>query len=440
MREEKMVTTEQKKVLECIDEDFVVKFAMELTDIFSPTGEERPASEFVYRKMLSMGLRARLQEISETQANALGELCGTGGGYTLMFNGHMDISYTGKETYVPGGEYTMFRESVGTTGFSTEPSVIEDGWIKGNGVRNMKSAMAAYLGAVNAIMKSGVSLKGDILVAAVAGEIEKSNVDDFRGRWLDGYGSGTRYLVLHGGVADMCIIGEPSFLEISRGNMGPVWVKISIRGDFTHTAWCDRVVNPIDRTVNLSQAIRKWIPDYQKRHMYLNTKPQVNLGAIQGGWPWRLSRTPGYCSLYLDVRIIPGQSPLDVKEELNELIRELKRSDPDMDIEMEILVTDPPTIIEEDELVVQAVKSAHNNIFGKPPKEHFDVPVADATHLNRYGIPTLTYGPAGRNPPGKEEYGYGWQNIEDLMQCTQVYALTALDICSRTRNQKRKGG
>jgi hypothetical protein len=58
---------------------------MELTDFFSPTGNERAASELVYRKMLSIGLRANLQEISATWANALAELSGSGGGLSLMF-------------------------------------------------------------------------------------------------------------------------------------------------------------------------------------------------------------------------------------------------------------------------------------------------------------------------------------------------------------------
>jgi acetylornithine deacetylase len=428
-----MLTKQQKKVLDYIDEDFVVKFAMELTDIFSPTGNERAASELVYRKMLSIGLRAKLQEISTTRANALAELSGSGGGMSLMFNGHMDISYTGRETYLPGGDYAMFKESAGTTGFTQEPCKIENGWIRGNGIRNMKSAMAAYLGAVNAIMKAGVKLKGDLLIAAVAGEIEKSNADDFRGQENDGYGAGSRYLVLHGGVADCCIIGEPTTLELVRGNMGTVWVKISVRGDITHTAWCDHVVNPIERMMKVIQEIQKWIPDYQKRHMYLSTKPQVSIGAIQGGWPWRLSRTPGYCHLYVDVRIIPGQNPLEVKEELNDLLRKLRKSDPGIDIELDLLVTNPPAVIPEEELVVQSIKSSHQQIFNKPVKEHFDVPVADAQHLIRYGIPTLTYGPAGKNPPGMESFGYGWQSIEDLMQCTRVYALAALDICSRNR-------
>ncbi len=298
----------------------------------------------------------------------------------------------------------------------------------------MKSAMAAYLAAVHAIMKSGVSLRGNIVIAAVAGEIEKSNVDDFRGAWLDGYGSGTRYLITHGGVADMCILGEPSMLQVVRGHMGSVWVKITIRGEVTHTQFCDRVVNPIDRMIKIIQAIRNWIPDYQQRHTCFHKKPQVNLGAIQGGWPWRISRTPGYCNLYLDIRIVPGQHPLEVKEELIGLIERLKRSDPQMEVELELLVTDPATIIGEEEPVVLAVKSAHQTIFGRPPAEDFRGAVSDAAHLNRYGIPTVWYGPAGRNPPGMEEHGYGWQNIEDLIQCTHVYALAALDLCSRTKS------
>lgn len=425
---------QQQKVIDCIDEDFIVKFAMELTDTYSPTGAEKAASELVYHKMRSMGLKSRLQEISETRANAIGELVGTGGGYTLMFNGHMDISYTEKEVYVPGGDHTTFRQSVGSTGFSRDPSRIEGRWILGNGIRNMKSAMAAYLGAVDAIQKAQVTLKGGIVVAAVAGEIEKARVDDFQGPWLDGYGLGSQYLVTHGGIADMAIIGEPSFLKISRGNMGTVWAKIGIRGDYTHTAWCDQVVNPIFRMMTVIETLQKWIPDYQSRYQYRGIKPQVNISAIQGGWPWRLSRTPGYCYLYVDVRVVPGQHPITVKAELSCIMKQLKQNDPNIDIDFEILVTDPPTIISEEELIVESVKKSHKEVFGRPPEEYFDIPVSDAIHLNRYGIPSLTYGPAGRAYPGSAGFSYGSQNIDDLIECTKVYALIALDVCSQQKN------
>ncbi|MEW6265328.1 MAG: M20/M25/M40 family metallo-hydrolase [Thermodesulfobacteriota bacterium] len=432
-----MVTDREKAVLDGLDPDYIVKFAMNLTDIFSPTGAERPATEFVYRELLSLGLKARLQELSDTRANALGELRGSGGGYTLMFNGHMDISYTGQETYVPGGDYSMLKESAGTTGFSLKPSYIDQGWICGNGIRNMKAAMAAYLGAVKALIASKVPLKGDLLIAAVAGEIEKSQVDDYRGAAYDGYGAGTRYLTTHGGVADMGIIGEPSYLEICRGNMGTIWVKIGLRGDMTHTAWCDRLPNPILQTIGLFPVLQDWIEKYRASHVFMDIKPPVNVSAIQGGWPWRLARSPGYCDLYLDLRIVPGQSPLEVKEEVGDLIKAFQAQDPKLNIDFEILVTDPPTIIAEDEPVVQAVKAAHEKVLGRPPGEHFDVPVSDANHLNRYGIPTLTYGPSGKNREGRQDYGYGWQKIEDLINCAKVYALTALDVCSREKTRPK---
>ena len=101
---------------------------------------------------------------------------------------------------------------------------------------------------------------------------------------------------------------------------------------------------------------------------------------------------------------------------------------------MDIVVTSPPGIIGENEPVVEAIKKSHQAVFGMPVTEYFDNPTADTVHLISYGVPALTYGPAGKNPPGLADYGYGWQGIEDLMQCTRVYALAAMDICSRKRN------
>ena len=75
----------------------------------------------------------------------------------------------------------------------------------------MKGALACYVEAVRALQDAGVRLKGDVLIAAVVGEIEKTQWgDEFRGKEYRGYAAGSRYLVTHGGVADMCILGEPT--------------------------------------------------------------------------------------------------------------------------------------------------------------------------------------------------------------------------------------
>ena len=77
-----------------ISEERVVNLTRSLVDIPSATGEERRVAEFLVGYMKEIGLEAKLQEIVEGRANAIGVLKGTGGGPTLMFNGHLDTSGT----------------------------------------------------------------------------------------------------------------------------------------------------------------------------------------------------------------------------------------------------------------------------------------------------------------------------------------------------------
>ena len=94
---------------------------------------------------------------------------GAGGGPTLMFNGHMDTSYSGREPWlrdVPGFQPQAFER---------------DGRLYGLGISNMKGALACYVEAVRALQDAGVRLRGDVLIAAVCGEIEKTQYGDATG-------------------------------------------------------------------------------------------------------------------------------------------------------------------------------------------------------------------------------------------------------------------
>src|SRR6266487_2047419 len=115
-----------------------------------------------------------------------------------MFNGHMDTSYSGREPWLRG-----------VPGF--QPQAFErDGRLYGLGISNMKGAVACYVEAVRALQDAGVRLRGDVLIAAVAGEIEKAQQGGAQGSEYRGYAAGSRYLVTHGGIADMCNLGEPT--------------------------------------------------------------------------------------------------------------------------------------------------------------------------------------------------------------------------------------
>ena len=165
-------------------------------------------------------------EVEDGRPNVVGRLEGTGGGPSLMFNGHMDTSYSGREPHL--------RDK---RGFQPQ-SFVRDGHIWGLGISNMKGALACYVEAVRAIREAGTPLAGDIVIAAVVGEIEKSQWgEEFRGGEYRGYAAGSRYLPTHGGIADMCILGEPTEQRIVLGHFGSMWARISTAGPFIHTAF-----------------------------------------------------------------------------------------------------------------------------------------------------------------------------------------------------------
>ena len=411
------------EVFNLIDKDALVQLGMDLVDIPSPTGEEKAVAEFLVDKYQSMGLKGMLQETEPERFNAIGRLEGDGTGATLMFNGHMDTSYSGKEDYLPD-----------TPAYQPKAYTDDEGWVYGLGIYNMKGAVACYVAAVDAVMKAGVSLKGDVVIAAVAGEIEMGPVGRFQGRNYRGAGSGTAYMVTHGVTADMCVLGEPTDLKLVRGHMGYVYTKITAYGTPAHSTYAHQAVNAILKTTKIIKALEEWGENYRKTHQYGNTAANVNIAAIEGGWPWRCSRTPVFCTLYVDTRLIPGQHPLEIKREIDEVLRKLKAQDPELNYDAELFMTNFGSEIDPDHYLFGAVKEAHKSVFGEEPEVVTEGWFSDGCHLSRYGIPSLNYGPSGGTKSGKA----GWDplmgehvSIENLYQCTKAYASLIMDVCTK---------
>ena len=199
-----------------IDERRLVELALRLVSTPSFTGSEQPAAELMRDELADLGLRVQWQQVEDERANVLGTWEGAGGGPTLMLNGHLDTSYSGREPWLHG-----------IPGF--QPAGFErDGRIYGLGISNMKGALCCYVEAVRALQEAGVRLKGDLMIACVAGEIEKSQQGDAQGAEYRGYAAGSRYLVSHGGAADFCILGEPTENKLVLAHFGALWVRSSI--------------------------------------------------------------------------------------------------------------------------------------------------------------------------------------------------------------------
>jgi acetylornithine deacetylase len=428
----------KKRVLGYIDRDEVVRIARDLVDIPSPTGYEKRCADYIIERYKAAGLKVLPQEFDEERVNAIGILKGNGTGPRLMLNGHMDTSYVGDEQYLPD-----------QPGYKPK-AVIDGDWIYGLGIYNMKGGLAAFIHAVEAVKKAGVELAGDVVVACVAGEIEKSQVDRYQGQLYRGGACGTWYAITHGAVADFAVVGEPSGMTLMRAHGGYVWTRITLLGDPKHTVFGRVEDNTINNMLKIAQRVQAWGDDYAKRCGYLDMPAKVTLSAIEGGWPYRCSRVPVYCTLYVDTRLMPGQSPLQVQRELETLVARIQQEDPDigkLHLDMNLFMTQWGSECSSDELIYQEMTKAHEEVLGAPP-DVTAVPFAsDACELVAHGIPALNYGPSGRTRQlatgahyGKAQSDWNPQqgehlSIDDLYNTTRVYAALILNVCRRTRKE-----
>jgi acetylornithine deacetylase/succinyl-diaminopimelate desuccinylase-like protein len=405
-----------ERLIEHVDERRLVDTACAYVSAPSPTGSEQAMAETVRAAFEDTGLIVTWQEVEEGRPNVIGTLEGEGGGQTLMFNGHMDTSYSGREPHL--------RDMVGF-----QPNaLVRDGRIYGLGISNMKGALACYLEAVRAVRDAGLRLRGDVLIACVVGEIEKTQWgEEFRGRDYRGYAAGSRYLPTHGGIADMCILGEPTEQRVVLGHYGSMWARISTHGPFIHTAFSTGRLreNSIVRMREVLDDVLEWIPEWERRAEYRGANGVVNIGSLRGGYPWRVSRTPNRTDLFLDVRVPPTMRMQDAKRELADLVRKLRSKHPDFGLEYEVFVTAPGAEIDEGHPLIKAIDVGHGRVFGTTPERDVVRWFSDASALTRYGIETVNYGTSSGLPgPDGENL-----DIEGLVKIATVYAIVTAQIC-----------
>ena len=418
-----------EKVLQLIDRDELAQLGCDLTSIPSPTGQEKAIGEFILNWFDTNGIKAVRQDVEFDRPNAVGVIKGDGTGLSLGFNGHTDTSFTGTEED---------RRMVAVMEPESElKGKIVNGKVQGLGISNMKGGVAAFMMAGKALKKSGVKLRGDVILAAVVGEISRTPVGPWQTKEYRGEGAGTRHLLTHGMHSDYAVCADGSDMNIVWTQNGVVQVKIQTFGK-AEAAWGSNrethpmmKMNAIVKMTKIIEAVERWGTEFEAKYVYNSPTgplyPKVNIGGIEGGAPYRPNYFPGVCAIYVDIRMPPQVRPVQIQHELEKSLN-ATGLDYQLDIYKTLLGYEGKNV----GLLVKSAEEVYQHLFGQKIKP--EVPDrasiwTDTNVYNELGIPAIKIGPRGRRiGPRNEEI-----EINTMINAAKLYALIALDICSRAR-------
>jgi acetylornithine deacetylase/succinyl-diaminopimelate desuccinylase-like protein len=411
-----------------IDRDELIRLALEICNIDSAVPHEAEVAERIYQWLQREGFTARRVGLLPDRFNVMGVLPGSGGGYSLMFNSHLDTYAARERDFVHHDPAADIYHS----------AWVEDDLLVGEGIVNDKGPMAAFLMAAKAIKNSGRRLKGDIVLTAVVAETSREPVDDPPGSLRESKELGARFLVTHGGVADYVLVAEGTGFGLVWVEAGKFWYKVTLRSNappFYTPYMPQRTVpaqspNMIVAAAAAIETLETWAAEYQRRNVYRcaggTVVPKVQIGAIRSGDPSRPILSPQYCELFLDVRAVPGQDPLRTRDEIHKAL-----AGSGLTANVELYHFRPGYEAHNIGRLADSVRRAHRATFGEEPKPASPETSSmwrDNNVFNEVGIPSLTYGPRSATHSFKRAL-----SIESLYNAACVYARIAVDLCDQEK-------
>src|SRR5262249_1437715 len=167
-------------------------------------------------------------------------------------------------------------------------------------------------------------------------------------------------------------------------------------------------------------AVLDWLPAWEREMSHGDARGVANIGAIEGGFGWRASRTPHRTDLFLDLRVPPDVPMPDARRRALQLARSLDG------VEAEVYGTAPGATIAAGHPLVLALAEAHAEVFGESAQRDVTRWFSDASVLTRYGIATVNYGASSGLPDA--ELGENL-SIDELVRTAEVYARAAIKVC-----------
>jgi len=327
------------------------------------------------------------------------------GGRSLVLNGHIDV---------------VSAEPLDHWTHDPWGAELVDGRMYGRGAADMKSGVAAMIYALQAIRRSDVRLRGDVIVQTVIDE--------------ECSGNGTLSCLATGHIADGAIIPEPTDLSLVTAHPGVLWCRVTVRGSGAHASHAAAAVNAVEKLFLLIGALRQmeaeWNAPECRPAVFASVAHPLNfnIGTVHAGdWP---SSVPERADTEIRFSYYPDQDFRDVQQRIRDRITDVAAQDPWLrDHPPEVTFFGfiaEPAVYKREDPIARIVAANSRAVTGRPA-DSFPM---TATIDNRffelyYDIPNACYGPAGDRLHAPDE----WVDLESVRATTKVLAGAILDWC-----------
>lgn len=375
---------------------------------YSETEGERVLAAFMVDRMRELGLEADLAPVVGERVNAIGRLKGTGGGNSLLFNGHLDTNPA-------------------TQGWTVDPwgGLVDDKFIYGIGVSNMKAGDAAYYCALKTLIDAGVKLKGDVVLTYVVGELQG--------------GVGTVAAIEQGVTADYFINSEPTDLQAITMHACAFTFVIELVGNTRHLSKREEAVDAIVAACDLVPRLNamRFSSARSDEHASIN---RVHVGVMRGALgaellEWRPPQVADMAKIKGSGRYAPGQTEAGALADMRHELDLLEQRFPGLRASIQVdrkagHGVMPAFEVSKDARIVKTVNAAYQTVRGQAQPTGAIAPPCffgtDAGHFyEALGLEGIVCGPGGRYNTMPDER----VDIADYLDMIRIYMLCILDIC-----------
>ena len=344
---------------------------------------EEAISKVAQKWLAEHGVKSWLEEVAPGRPNVVAEV-GTGKAPVLVFCAHLD--------------------TVGTTGMTIPPfePILDGSRVYGRGSYDMKGSAAAVMCAAAALARD--SFPGRLLLALVADEEYASiGAQDFVKRHK----------------ANACVLTEPSEGRLILCHKGFVWAEIVANGRAAHGSRWDLGISAIARMAKIIAALERFDQqELRKRTHPLVGPASLHCSLIRGGSG--LSTYAEECTLQVERRTLPGETPEQVMDELEYLTRSTGEQ-----AQLRRLLDRPPLSGDPDSRIATSLSQAATSVTGQVPEVAGVSYWMDAALFAAAGIPTANYGPSGAGAHEAVE----WVDLDSIVNCAKVLVKTAWNFC-----------